>query len=207
MRRLLNAWRIARLRRSIVSIVEDRDRFVNEHELDPSFCFGDANWGSNAKNDYLNLYGALRDCPAHLIEDRFVSLRRNFSGYRFPATIPADDLWVTLWRKYTLEIPARYLYVPPPIHGEIGPVINGIIVNYDTYVYQERINLLFESGILQNLEKRRSVTILELGGGYGALSLALKRILPRARYIICDLPESLLFSVTYLNIGGIAPCS
>ena len=73
-------------------------------------------------------------------------------------------------------------------------------MNHDTIVYQERIATLYRAGLFNWLESRREVSILEIGGGYGALAYGIKSIRPNARYTIVDLPESLLFSALYLSL-------
>ena len=80
------------------------------------------------------------------------------------------------------------------------------MANHDTYSYQERLNLLFESGIIDFLRERAAknghVNIVEIGGGYGGLAHGIAQILKgRLNYYICDLPESLLFAALYLNLN------
>jgi putative sugar O-methyltransferase len=83
-----------------------------------------------------------------------------------------------------------------------------VIVNSDTCSYQERMTLLHSAGVLQRLRGLgRPARVLEIGGGYGALSLAVRRALPDCAYTICDLPESLLFSGLYLSLVGDEPVS
>jgi hypothetical protein len=92
----------------------------------------------------------------------------------------------------------------PKILGERGKVAEfdpqGVI-NHDAYAYQERINLLYESGVLGWLQSQASgVTLLEVGGGFGALACGLLRCLKvPVRYVIVDLPESLLYAALYLE--------
>jgi hypothetical protein len=143
----------------------------------------------------------LRDCDEAKIRE-MRPLTRNFSGYTFPDRIPDDDPWVGLWRKCTKNQSRRFLFQPLALPGEIGPVIRGVIVNHDTYVYQERINLLLKAGEIQRIRWKWTPTIIEVGDGYGALALALTSVLRRAQYVICDIPESLLFSGLYLALAG-----
>ena len=58
--------------------------------------------------------------------------------------------------------------------------------------------MLFRSG-LETRAAERSPVVLEIGGGFGGLAFHLKRQVPRARYLIIDLPESLVFSAIYLS--------
>lgn len=193
---------LRRLRRAIVRTVEIRENYVAQRNLDPAFSFADANWRPPV-NDYTTLYSELRDCPVDRISDSFRRLTRNFTGYVIPDTILYSDPWLRRWRRWTRGLPRRYWFEPLPLPGERGIAIDGVIVNHDTYAYQERINLLLPE--LQRLEKLQKATVLEIGGGYGALALAIKRIVPNSHYVICDLPESLLFSGLYLSLAGYAP--
>lgn len=190
------------LRRAIVRTVDIREDYVARRRLDPAFCFADANWRPQA-NDYTALYRQLRDCPAGEIAERLRPLTRNFTGYILPEEISRSDPWVTRWRRWISGVPRRYWFEPLPLPGERGPVIDGVVVNHDTCVYQERMNLLLPE--LQRLDGKHEPIVFEVGGGYGALALAITRSLPSVRYVICDLPEALLFSGLYLSLAGLAP--
>ena len=190
------------LRRAIVRTVEDREDYVARWRLDPAFCFADANWRPQA-NDYTALYRQIRDCPTGEIAQRLRPLTRNFTGYILPEKIDRHDPWVARWRRWIRGVPRRYWFEPLPLPGERGPVIDGVVVNHDTCVYQERVNLLLPE--FQRLDEMREPVVFEIGGGYGALALAITRALPSVRYVICDLPESLLFSGLYLLLAGFAP--
>jgi len=101
-------------------------------------------------------------------------------------------------------LPARYRVPTPNLLGELGLLHGEVICNRDTLDYFERLAILHESGALALLEARaaalkRPLTMLEIGGGYGFLAYLLTRSLPVGRYVIVDLPESLLFSSIYLG--------
>lgn len=78
-------------------------------------------------------------------------------------------------------------------------------MNFETLRYQFNIATLWELGIIDFLKeiiaKRGSATIIEIGGGYGAMAYFIRKILPQVKYIIVDLPETLLFSSIYLSIN------
>lgn len=93
---------------------------------------------------------------------------------------------------------------PPRKFGELGWLMDGTIVNYDTYSYLERLCLMHENGILQHLRELidagRQPQILEIGGGYGGLAYFLMQYFDsRLRYAIVDIPESLAFSSIYCS--------
>lgn len=99
----------------------------------------------------------------------------------------------------------EYLHISPPQKfGEVGWRWRGKIVNHDTVAYLERLALLYEIGLLdrddpKSLLKRDDVTIVEIGSGYGGLACFIRQLLPNARYIAVDLPESLAYSSIYLS--------
>lgn len=60
---------------------------------------------------------------------------------------------------------------------------------------------LFRSGLLERLRPGNGATVIEIGGGYGALAYFIKRMLPGARYFIVDIPTSLMFAGCYLALA------
>ena len=210
------------LRQRIRRMVEARETVVREAGLDPAFCLPDANWQlESATNDFATAYRHLRDGGYEAL-NRLRFWVQSFTGYRvmsqgyargYPSVspIPADldailqrehprpDRWVGRWRRAIRGVPPKYWFAPKPMLGEIGWRIEDVIVNYDTQAYQERLNLLYAAGVLEHLERLgRPLRILEIGGGYGALAYGLRDIFPASTYVICDLPESLMFSGLYL---------
>lgn len=94
---------------------------------------------------------------------------------------------------------------PPRKFGELGWLMDGLIVNYDTYSYLERLCLMFENGILRHLQEKidrgEKPCIVEIGGGYGGLAYQLMRYFgDKLVYVIIDIPESLAFSAVYCNV-------
>lgn len=146
-------------------------------------------------------YRKLRDCDIDSIPYVLRHESAQFTGRSIPDSHELDSS-VAKWTADTANIADRYLVNPLPLPGECGPVIRGVIVNHDTSVYQERINLMLSGGVLDKLDQIAEPVILEIGGGYGSIALALLRIFPKAKYTICDLPECLLFSGSYLALAG-----
>lgn len=100
-------------------------------------------------------------------------------------------------------LPERYRIETPNVLGELGLLHRGVICNHNTLDYFERLAILYECGALAYLEARgaargRKLSLLEIGGGFGFLAYLLTRALPVGRYVIVDIPESLLFSSIYL---------
>jgi hypothetical protein len=85
--------------------------------------------------------------------------------------------------------------------GEIGWSVDGRLVSHDVIAYQERIMLLYEGGVLDKLRMAwKRPRILEIGGGFGAIASAVSDMVGAQEYVICDLPESLMFSGLYKKI-------
>ena len=108
-----------------------------------------------------------------------------------------------------LEIPMRSLsdglpdqFAVSEPEGGIGfRLPDGRFASWDTYRFQQVIRAFYKNGIFDKflkLRDRRHV-ILEIGGGYGGLAHQLSRLCPNTTYIILDLPETLLFSASYLG--------
>lgn len=212
---------------AIRRIVDSRETYVRQNGLDAAFSLPDGNWSPEAPNDFPVAFRHVLDGDA-LVASRLRLYAQAFSGYqlltlsdargthsvneidascedRLRKALRVPDAWVARWQAIVGQCPDRFTFRPPPILGEVGWLIGNVIVNHDTYSYQERLNLLFEAGVLEWLERREQtagrIRILEIGGGYGALASALKRAFPLASYTICDLPESLLFSGCYLRVA------
>jgi len=123
------------------------------------------------------------------------------------ASEPAAPHWcLPYFKEMIRSVPEECIYSPPLVMGEIGHEVGGRCVNLDTVSYQERINLLHESGLLSRLREQPHPVILEIGAGYGALASHLLKVVPRATYLLVDLPRSLIFSLCYLatTLPGLA---
>lgn len=98
-------------------------------------------------------------------------------------------------------IDARNVFVPEsPALGGFGYVMDGQLVNVDTLRYYEALIALERSGQLDQFRSgagRR--VVLEIGGGWGGFAYQFKTLFPNTTYVIIDLPQTLLFSATYLS--------
>ena len=102
-------------------------------------------------------------------------------------------------------LPNELRITPPQKFGEIGWIWDKKIINDDTYAYLERFCLMEENGLMSYLSKRLTekemLTIVEIGGGYGALGYFLSNLFEgKLHYTIIDIPESLAFSSIYLSV-------
>lgn len=214
-----------------VKAVQDaRADYITQHQLDTAFCLPGGNFLSDAGviGRFRRVGQHLLARPEHLNRLRFFSM--NFTGFSLLhnqrcegmdagdvftvsdaeadarlGTLIAPTDYHKLWDYLRGLSPANILFIPPPICGEVGLDIGGIIVSHDTAVYQERITLLHHLGLLRFLQDRiaeRGVArILEIGAGYGAVARQLKQMLPNVSYTICDLPEAMYFSAPYLALA------
>jgi len=101
-------------------------------------------------------------------------------------------------------LPPELRATPPRKFGEIGWIMDGVIVNDDTYAYLERLCLMAENRLITRLQDRLAqngnLKIVEIGGGYGGLAYHLLNFFgQKVHYGIIDIPESLAFSGIYLS--------
>lgn len=214
--------------KEVLESVQSRPQFVSANGIDPKFAMPDANWSYEAPNEFVDLFVRVSRSEKDVIEN-LRAFSQVFSGYNLYQVCDGKGLSVTkleltdrIWEqvKFNLRergfafvfenlsmvkgLPERYLFKPPSMLGECGYSVNGTIVNRDTNGYQERINLIFESGIGNYLDsllrQRDEIRILEIGGGYGAIAYWFKQAFPKASYSIVDLPECILFSRLYLTL-------
>jgi putative sugar O-methyltransferase len=64
-------------------------------------------------------------------------------------------------------------------------------------VYQERVRLLFDYGLLQAFDRKERTVYLEIGSGYGALASYMRRTFADCTIILVDLPYSLAMAASY----------
>jgi hypothetical protein len=87
----------------------------------------------------------------------------------------------------------------------LWPVRNFDGNSHDRMALAERLRALHTAGVVDPLRCKPYPMVLEIGAGYGALALALKRALPHATYVIVDLPDTLKLSGAYLATRQDAP--
>ncbi len=178
--------------------IDGREEYIRNHNLNPRIALPQSNWQDRPEYTILQ---RLHDGDLDLI----CNLRHHFAsatGYRIEKldTFKPPDLWYYKYIGATLFIPREIVYSLPNMLGEKGWLYKGTIVNHDAYAYQERLNLMWESGIINLLKEKSDLRILEIGAGWGGLARHLKQILPNAEYYIVDLPEILSFAMTYLRL-------
>ncbi|WP_017301399.1 putative sugar O-methyltransferase [Nodosilinea nodulosa] len=213
-------------------IVDLRHKWVQDHNLDPEIVYPSANWGSEGKPDadneyrFRDLFELIANQPKYELINNLRLYSQMFSGYQLASfshafdkplinsiesidealnsQMPESDSWVFRYLEMTKDLPKDLAVQVPRMLGEVGWDFDGQLINHDICVYQERVNLLYESGVIDRLQEtvreNGYVNILEIGSGYGGLAYLIKNIIPEANYYCCDLPESLLFACLYLGL-------
>ncbi len=96
-------------------------------------------------------------------------------------------------------LPDRYV-LGEPADG-IGCRLDGRLVSWDIIRFQRAFSALYRQGVFREVEalgRRRH--LLEIGGGYGGMAHHLVETLGNTTYVIVDLPETLVFSASYLAL-------
>ncbi|MEM9805567.1 MAG: putative sugar O-methyltransferase [Cyanobacteria bacterium P01_D01_bin.56] len=213
-------------------ITDLRPKWVQDRGLDPDIVFPSGNWGNEgeAASDsgyrFRDLFELIINSPKYEIINNLRLYSQIFSGYQLASFSAAsgkpliyalenidetlvsqmEELDPSIFRYLEMvkDLPRNLVIQMPKMLGEVGWDVDGQLINHDICVYQERINLLYESGVIDRLQEtvrtNGYVNILEIGSGYGGLAYLLKHIIPQANYYCCDLPESLVFACLYLGL-------
>lgn len=92
------------------------------------------------------------------------------------------------------------LFVPESaLLGGFGHTITGSLVNLDTLKFFECLIALDRSEFLVPFRTRDRCVSLEIGAGWGGFAFQFKTLFADASYVIIDLPQTMLFSGTYLR--------
>lgn len=184
---------IRSIKSKIIAMLEERHRRENKDE---SFASPSKYW-----SDFCSFFDYMLGLP----EESFSKLRLhtyhlttdNYQTYYFNR----DGGWLkVLWQERIKDIPPEYILYEPD--GGIGYSLgNGKLISYDSFRFQENVDLFRRHGLLSsagNGQERKFV--LEIGAGYGGLVHHLSDILENVTCIIVDLPETLIFSAPYLSL-------
>ena len=97
-------------------------------------------------------------------------------------------------------IDSKSLFVPEsPELGGFGFNIGGKLVNLDTLKFYEFLIGLDRAGFIEPIQRDAHPVVVEIGSGWGGFAYQFKKLFPKCSYVLVDLPESLLFSATYLR--------
>jgi hypothetical protein len=84
--------------------------------------------------------------------------------------------------------------------GGFGYNINGGLINIDTLKFYEVFIALKKAGLIDRFrDQSERISIIEIGAGWGGFAYQFKTLFPEVNYIIIDLPQTMLFSGTYLK--------
>lgn len=90
------------------------------------------------------------------------------------------------------------LFVPESaVLGGFGYEVGAGIANVDTLKFYEVLVGLDKAGLLDTLAD--GGTVIEIGAGWGGFAYQMRSKFPSLRYIIIDLPHTMLFSAVYLG--------
>jgi len=202
-----------RICQTISNIEKDRYSYVQKYNLDPDVFLPAANW---AQDEIRSLPNAIYEFYKTVLASNYETINnlrlytQPFTGYDLNNLLNEESLssskhwYISSYITAIKHLPLKVIARPPRMLGEIGWDVDGDTISHDVYVYQERLNCLYESGIINwlsgKIDKTNCGNILEIGGGFGGLAYYIKNAVPKANYFICDLPESLLFSALYLKL-------
>lgn len=208
-----------RCRAWAAELIANRQPYIRAKGLDPDIHLPHGNW--ELGGGLYESYRTLRD-GGYEVVNNLRMFSDIFTGYQLSSMVqchgrsllqslpPAlddqlaglsnrPDIHVALYRHIISCLHPDLHITPPSCFGEVGWIVDGKIVNHDTYVYLERLILLAESGKLGELRAAKQPRVLEIGGGFGGFAYHIKKLIPHARYYIVDIPESLIFSSIYLT--------
>jgi len=180
--------------------IKDAKEYIEQNNLDTD-VFSPL-WGDTTQPLIAE---ALFSANKELLE--YLRLIWWFSGwpisiYTDKNTFPILDPVFIRYQKLKAVTPERFQYTAPAILGEAGWVETaGGIVNHDVAILQERMQFLYFSGVAKFLDRSKEGMIVELGSGYGGMSLAFHKSFPNYKNVLCDIPQSLAVAFCYLNVA------
>ena len=139
-------------------------------------------------------FGELRHHTYHLDADRY-------EEYCFKEH---EGKFRQEWDALVKNLPSKYRLSSSRILGDLGYSFDNCNVDSTTLRFQQSFRALWERGVLQRLEKlseQKKVTIFEIGGGYGSFAYHMMWLIDNSAYFIVDIPETLLFSASYLTLN------
>jgi len=172
-----------------------RETRVANNSLNAEFALPNFEWERVGK--YTRFFVPTRE----LLEELRLHTTGFFGNFLVKNGLGKAPLPLKLKVKYkylTVGVPEGVIFRPPEACSEFGWRYGGGIVNVDSLMYQSHITTLYRHGVIDYLRSLPSLTILEIGGGYGPLAYFFKELFPQARYYAVDIPESLLFQAYYL---------
>lgn len=153
---------------------------------------------SYVKNLPAPLFSSLRLHTHHLDGDTYAGPIGSYTGGG-PISSPTGQ-YTNAADRLRSGLPEQYWISAPHACGEYGQLENGRLVNDKVLKWQSILRELWYNGAFVGLEVSDRPVILEIGAGYGGIAHHFKTMFPNALYVIVDLPETLLFSASYLSM-------
>lgn len=220
--------RARRIASEVAKSVNERANYMASNGVDCRFALPDANWVCDGSNEFDKIFRRIAKADPQDV-NCLRAFTQVFSGYNLLGVCNSRGLSVSDLRLDSIrdeelslrlqarnepfihkfldqiqDLPRDFVMCPPIMLGEIGHLVDGILVNSDTYTYQESIRTIYQLGlgdfIASKIQERGEINVCEIGGGYGALCHWFMRAFPNASYTIIDLPEALLFSRLYVSL-------
>jgi len=116
-------------------------------------------------------------------------------GTMFVGNAPYTEFEFDCLRDGMLEAIREPNFGKPVLYGEVGYRTSGNLIHQAYHLYQ------WEQKTGRQVKDLR--TIVEIGGGYGAMGMIIRRLGFTGRYVIFDLPEFNLLQKYYLSNVGI----
>lgn len=112
----------------------------------------------------------------------------------------ATQPFATKLRRLAKKDPAKLFVAESAILGGFGHDVDGLLVNIDTLKFYECMIALNKAGFLEGVtsDPGRQEVWLEIGAGWGGFGYTAKTRFPKTTYVIVDLPQTMMFSATYL---------
>ncbi len=85
----------------------------------------------------------------------------------------------------------------PPAQSVVTRSGTELFTTFNDLILISFTNKIFNA--LSTKQKTERITILEIGGGYGGLAAKLKRLLPKSKIVIVDIPHAGLLQTYYLG--------
>jgi len=185
---------IKEIKSRIAMMLEERQRLTSSSSRTAS--------PSKFWSDFCSFFDYLPSLP----DEAFANLRLHtyhltgdtYQSYYFKSEIASMR---ARWEELIRDVPAAYVLREP--EGGIGfSYDDGTVVSRDVMRCQRVVNTLYDSGTLTALANAggQRKLVLEIGAGYGGLAHQLSNLLGNTTYVIVDLPETMLFSASYLAL-------
>ena len=208
--------------RYVRSALDRRESYIESHGLSREVWMPAGNWheyqpfyqyakellgGNTLAIEFLRLYaqqfsGNALWAMTHCGGQALPPLDRALIEEKLRSISP-DDWAIRKCQEFGQRLPDYLRISPPARFGEVGWMVDGILVNRDTIAYWERLWVLHRAGFLDRgstAALHSGSRVLEIGGGYGALAWYIQEAVPNISYTIVDLPESLVYAAIYLEV-------